>query len=301
MSIDTWKVYGKIRKPPRMSQQDWDRVAQEVEQIISILDRSKSQLWSPHAVVESVAKVLLESEGMEIPEAFTEPRIETLGQELRFDMIQFKAALAVARQLQPTQIDRGIKISPDTNARPYSQREIIRIEDWANFKQRASMACAKKLVISLGLGGGLAGLEMAYLKWNQVKVDSQGVVLCDVEGRDVPILPRFDTALREFMPTEPDKLNQFVLYPNREYRRTAFDHVKRRSAKQGLMPDVLRMRDTFLLHLVGANIPWPVIRQVAGPVGQPKLFELSGIAEPVDIWRFRGLLHDKPSSGLRVV
>ncbi len=147
--------------------------------------------------------------------------------------------MEVARTLNPSNIDTGPRLTNSPAAQPYSRHEITRIEDWANYKQRSGLLAAKKLVVSLGLGAGLTGEEMGALRWNQVHIDPQGVVLSDVSGRDVPVLRRFDTALRDYAPSSADQSDSFVLLPNYSRRTSLTGNVFSNSAEEGLCPTVL--------------------------------------------------------------
>ncbi|MBZ8177473.1 hypothetical protein GP475_01080 [Corynebacterium poyangense] len=68
---------------------------------------------------------------------------------------------------------------------PHSLAELIQITDWANAKQLGALEQHKWLILAVGLGAGLRGVEMDHLTWKWVEVDDCGVMFRDVDGRDM--------------------------------------------------------------------------------------------------------------------
>ena len=85
---------------------------------------------------------------------------------------------------------------------------------------------------------------MDHLTWGQIEVDAAGVILSDVDGRDVPVHREWADVLVEAR-AAAGNLDEYMFYPKRKKHYTvAFSCCVVASQDQGLKPSLPRLRDT---------------------------------------------------------
>jgi len=93
--------------------------------------------------------------------------------------------------------DRPRPMGSADASRPYSQREVASLMSWAAGQPRGDRNSSALTLLSLGLGAGLTGREIAQLKIGDIRADEGGVVIT-VQGeraRQVPVLRHWESAL----------------------------------------------------------------------------------------------------------
>lgn len=120
------------------------------------------------------------------------------------------------------------------------------------------------MLVALCLGAGLRSTEASKLKWGQVIVDDLGVVLRDVNGRDVPVKDKYSAVLREnkgLFETE-----DYVLSPDskKDDRSNVPATITSLYVSDGLAPQVQRMRVMWIVSLLGYGVPEPLVCAAAG-------------------------------------
>ena len=70
------------------------------------------------------------------------------------------------------------------------------------------------MILALRLGARLRGVETDHLTWGQIEVVAVGVILSDVDGRDVPVHREWADVLVEARAVAGN-LEEYMFYPKR--------------------------------------------------------------------------------------
>lgn len=84
---------------------------------------------------------------------------------------------------------------------------------------------------------------MDHPTWGQIEVDAAGVILSDVDGRDVPVHREWADVLVEAR-AAAGNLDEYMFYPKQKKHYTVAFSCAVASQDQGLKPSLPRLRDT---------------------------------------------------------
>ncbi|MCQ9336922.1 hypothetical protein NQ011_09525 [Corynebacterium phoceense] len=173
----------------------------------------------------------------------------------------------IAKRVNPTYAPPFTPTSmpESTTIQAYTEAEVEQIEAGASYAFNArTNVTNKKMLVALCLGAGLRSTEASKLKWGQVFVDDLGVVLRDVNGRDVPVKDKYSTVLRENKGLF--EAEDFVLSPDSKKadRSNVPAIITSLYVSDGLAPQVQRMRVTWIVSLLSDGVPEPLVCTTAG-------------------------------------
>lgn len=175
-------------------------------------------------------------------------------------------------------------------ARPYSPAEIEQLFQWATFRQSETITHNKRAYLALSLGAGLTRGECDELRWTQVIFDDHGVMIRGVAGRDVPVIDMCGQMLSQLR-TEAHESSEYVVWPR--HTRPASSVVGNTitgSAKVGLRPTQLRLRDTWVVAQLSAGVPAAVVMNATG---LKQLRRFRGVGVDPQWHHYRLALHQK--------
>ena len=147
-------------------------------------------------------------------------------------------------------------LPPSEAARPYSEKELISLRNWASSQSTAFRRTNAAVLLALGAGAGLSASEIGQLRIGEIHVDPVGVVV-HVSGeraRAVPVMRRWETVLIERAASLPSESfafreNHTVDYPN------LISSFVTRSGTMRVRPTSQRLRATWIVHHLAAGIP----------------------------------------------
>jgi integrase len=150
-------------------------------------------------------------------------------------------------------------------SRPYSDRELVSLRNWADGQSTPSRRANANILMSAGAGAGLTASEIGELRTTDVQIDTAGVQLI-VRGerpRTVPVLAEWESAfalrvgdLRSGSYLFRENHSQF--YPN------LISNFVARSARVGVKPQTQRLRATWVVRHLSAGTPVSALLKAAG-------------------------------------
>ncbi|WP_414123483.1 hypothetical protein [Corynebacterium nuruki] len=161
---------------------------------------------------------------------------------------------------------------------PYTPAELALCRDWAYGQPTAHRRHACTLVLALTLGAGLRSGEIAALRVADVHDDGDAGIILRPHGyrgagpRDVPVLAEWEDTLRaEIAGLAPDDR---VFLPGRPTNSTSAVHnlLKETTPVSGFRPDTRRLRTTWIVGHIYAEVPATALVEAAG-VADLKHFE----------------------------
>lgn len=294
----TWFEGGEVRKPKKVFNKAWEPVRDRVEKAMTaVREQEPSKIGDPYVFINVVTKVVLAADQDEPLESiFADARMTEFVAQLGLRAAERRAVLAVKHALDPYAQQVAPRITRSPAEKPYTDKEIQAVLDWANYKQKAPLPRYKALVVTLGFGAGLRDTEMGELTWSQISVDELGCVI-HLSDQDVPVLHRFDQTLIDLHPQTEAELGEYVLYPARKKRSSVASNVIARGADEGLTPTLARLRITWINLHVKAGVPLKLVQTVAG-MSDNRTFErlIGRVTTTADIWSVRGLFHENSGS-----
>lgn len=172
---------------------------------------------------------------------------------------------ALGRGCNPTWFEPYIVSTPQPRKTReiYTDLECQELISWSLHSPSKRIDLAnRRLMVELCLGAGLTALEAGMLTWEQVYCDSDGVVLLDIAGRDVPVRDSYSRVLAERR--EVSSTGSFVLSPKRKLRKDVCVSICKHPESLSATPRPKKMRDTWVAHLIQSGLPERVILAAAG-------------------------------------
>lgn len=167
-------------------------------------------------------------------------------------------------------IEGGVRLSPLSKAdpqAPYTPREVVRLCNWASTQTTAAKRQNAWVLLSLGLGAGLARGEVVLARPDDVVHDSEGV-LVHVRGnreRAVPVLATWEgPLLASVARSEP---GSYLFRPGRTAPVPSKNLVSEFTSRcSPITPSVNshRLRGTWLVTHLSAGTPLPALIDAAG-------------------------------------
>lgn len=149
---------------------------------------------------------------------------------------------------------------------PYTPKEIESFPTWARGQRTELMRQKGLALISLGLGCGLRAREINALKRRSVTdqgTDGVSVVVTNDRGtRIVPMLPRYHGAIRQVI---ADRVGDDFVFgqPVRAINPNALGEFISSSGHGHVKPNTYRMRSTWLIGRLRANVDIPTVLEAA--------------------------------------
>ncbi|QNK82060.1 hypothetical protein [Nakamurella sp. PAMC28650] len=157
-------------------------------------------------------------------------------------------------------------LPPAGAAQPYTASEITSLRGWANGQNTAFRADTAQVLITLGLGAGLAALEIAGVRVGDITLDDEGVLIrvTGKRARTVPVLSQWESLLSAIKATDAPA-DRFLLMPNRtgSYPNIINGFIARSAGTQ-LQPQTQRMRATWIVTHLAAGTPVGPLLRAAG-------------------------------------
>jgi hypothetical protein len=179
----------------------------------------------------------------------------------RSQLLRMSEALLDARRAPR----RLAPMSASDPTAPYLGHELTALRSWADRQSTEDRRRNARVLLSLGLGGGLSAGEIGELRVGGVHVDSEGVVLRigGDRAREVPVLRDWEEALiarRTELPADryAFRPNHTTNYPNLISNFVAYSGVKE------VKPVSQRMRSTWIVHHLRAGTPVVPLLRAAG-------------------------------------
>jgi len=155
--------------------------------------------------------------------------------------------------------------APSDPSRPYTSQEVAILRVWANTESTAERSANANVLLALGLGAGLSSAEIGNMRAADLRIDVDGVI-ATVRGeraREVPVLPSFESALRDRVSVLLPE--QFVFRPDHiEYYPNLISNFVARSRVEGPIPQAKRMRTTWIVHHLDRGTPLRALMRAAG-------------------------------------
>lgn len=156
-------------------------------------------------------------------------------------------------------------LSPSNAAAPYSDRDLVRLRNWANSQSTPFRRTNAAVLLALGAGAGLSASEIGRLRIGRLRVDAAGVVV-DVDSermRTVPVLRAWEEVLIERAAALPPgsyafRENHTVEYPN------LISSFVVRSGTMTVRPTSQRLRATWIVTHLRAGTPVVDLMRAAG-------------------------------------
>lgn len=271
--IDSYQPYGD---PP-----GWPRVAAEVRRTIAAAEpRDRRETRELLGVLAKLA-LFAHGEGFpaDVKSWLTRPMIErfvavgcaelqesTRG-NYRTRLLRLREA--VLRVDNPT--GKPIKYSSSAASTPYTESETAALWSWAGGQPTEEMRLGCKLLLTLGLGCGLDAHEIIHARINDIRHVDNGAVVTAVRGsrpRLVICRARWETFLADLTAKaaahHPDG---FLFRPEAAARgkNTVTNFLSRTHPSPDTPTLVVgRLRVTWLIELMNACLPLPVILAASG-------------------------------------
>jgi integrase len=180
---------------------------------------------------------------------------------MRSQLLRMSEALlprsATPRRLKP--------LPPADPARPYSDKELVSLRNWADGQSTPARRANANILMSAGAGAGLTASEIGELRTSDVEMDSEGVLLL-VRGdrsRVVPVLAEWDgpfsSRVAQLTPgSYLFRENHTEFYPN------LVSNFVARSGRVGVKPQTQRLRATWIVRHLTAGTPVAPLMEAAG-------------------------------------
>lgn len=149
---------------------------------------------------------------------------------------------------------------------PYTQPEVAALWSWANGQGTARRRQDARVLLALGLGAGLATRELLAVRVEDVdcRADSVHVMVWDGRPRVVPVLPAWETPLREALAAAV-RTDQWLFRAGRTGVRGAqVTDFLNRGHKADVEVQPVRMRTTWMLGHLQAGTPPRDLLRIAG-------------------------------------
>lgn len=163
-------------------------------------------------------------------------------------------------------VSRLAPLPPATAAQPYSRSEITALRGWASGQNTTLRTEVAHVLLTLGLGCGLAAQEIAGVRIGDVTVDDQGVLVrvTGKRARTVPVLAEWEPVLANLKDTTAP-VDKFLLIPNRvATSKNLITGFVNKSAGTQLRPQTQRMRATWVVAHLTAGTPVRALLEAAG-------------------------------------
>lgn len=150
-------------------------------------------------------------------------------------------------------VSRLQPVHKDAPSAPYSEHEQQQLRSWAEGQTTPERRLDSRLILALGMGGGLASPDILAVRATDVTVDRLGVVV-QVRGRDVPILATWEQAIVDAAAVRD--ADSWLVGVQRGANSNWLNHYIAKSRPEGsLRPKVARMRNTWIVHHLNSGTP----------------------------------------------
>lgn len=151
----------------------------------------------------------------------------------------------------------------DSEIRPYSAAEQTAWRSWADGQRTPARRQDAKVLLALSIGAGLSGGEISEVRYENITVDAEGVLIqvAGERARVVPVLAPWEDILVAVahLDCEPEG---FVFRPTA--RRPNPNVVSHFTKKDGHLPSTYRMRTTWMVTQLIAGVPVKALLNAAG-------------------------------------
>lgn len=154
--------------------------------------------------------------------------------------------------------------SADPSA-PYSKSDIRRLRSWAGAQATEEYRRDAISILCLGIGAGLAAGEIAELRGDAIRIDTQGVrvVVADGRARTVQLRREWEEPLVNHASVAT--ADDYLIRPKRKAApRNFLSNLIERSAGPDFRPQSQRMRATWVVEHLTIGTPMGVLMEAAG-------------------------------------
>lgn len=147
---------------------------------------------------------------------------------------------------------------------PYSEEELAAVRSFVDGEPTANRRANLLGLVALAGGAGLNPGEVLAVKAQHIEHRSEGwlVRVQGVNARTVPFLSDFDDLIARSLEQRPAG---YLVLPGRTTRTSKTLHqAVDASTGQGLRPSAQRLRSTWLVTMLDARVPFPLLLAAAG-------------------------------------
>lgn len=144
---------------------------------------------------------------------------------------------------------------------PYTTEQQSDIRRWADSQASAKHRRNASTIAALGLGCGLTASEMMSIQRRHITMLDDGMVGVRTTDRIVPVTAAWNddlSALRTLSATT------FLIDAGSGLRSSTVTHIVSELRRTYAHPSAQRMRATWMVNLLSANVPVPVVMSAAG-------------------------------------
>jgi hypothetical protein len=160
---------------------------------------------------------------------------------------------------------KPLPLSSADSSAPYSKADIRRLRSWAGAQATEEYRRDAISILCLGVGAGLAAGEIAELRGDAIRVDSQGVqvVVADSRPRTVQVRREWEEPLIDHR--KSCATDDYFIRPKRKTgSRNFLSNLIERSAGPDFRPQSQRMRATWIVQHLTAGTLMGVLMEAAG-------------------------------------
>jgi len=156
-------------------------------------------------------------------------------------------------------------LPPSEAARPYSEKELISLRNWASSQSTAFRRTNAAVLLALGAGAGLSAAEIGNLRVQDIVPDEDGILIEVRSGRKrvVPVLRDWETALLARVASLNAESFAFRENHTADYPNLISSFVVR-SGTMTVRPTSQRLRATWVVRHLSAGTPVVELTRAAG-------------------------------------